>query len=167
MWGNHKDWHDRGHVKDVMDRLTASKEACDMIIVSPNAGGNIHTEQNGYFDMPGWKYETFFYDELLPYVENKYRVIGDKQHRAIAGLSMGGGGATNYAQRHADKYSAAYAMSALMSIPEQGAVSSNDPNSKIGILTQSVINNSCVKYIEEADEARKNELRGEIGRAHV
>ena len=159
MWDTHVSWPSRGHVKDVMDRLTASKEACDMIIVTPNAGGNINTEWNGYFNMPGWDYETFFYDELMPYVESKYRVVGDKQHRAIAGLSMGGGGATNYAQRHSDKFCAAYAMSALMSIPEQGAVGFDDPNSKIAILTRSVIDNSCVDYVLEADDARKDSLR--------
>lgn len=159
MWGTHKDWPEHGRMKDVADRLIASKEACPMIIISPNAGGNIHTEWNGYFDMPGWKYETFFYDELLPYAESKYRVIGDKQHRAIAGLSMGGGGATNYAQRHSDKYCAAYAMSALMSIPEEGAVRYDDPNSKIAILTRSVIDKSCVDYVALAEDARKDSLR--------
>ena len=90
MWETNPVWAERGHVKDVMDRLVASGEACEMIIVTPNAGGNIHMEWNGYFDMPGWKYETFFYTEFLPYIEKKYRVIGDRLHRAIAGLSMGG-----------------------------------------------------------------------------
>ena len=159
MWETNPVWTERGHVKDVMDRLVASGEACEMIIVTPNAGGNIHMEWNGYFDMPGWKYETFFYTEFLPYVEKKFRVIGDKQHRAIAGLSMGGGGATNYGQRHSDMFCAVYAMSALMSIPEQGAVPADDPNSKIAIFTRSVIENSCVKYVMEADENRKADLR--------
>ena len=86
-------------------------------------------------------------------------MIDDRQHRAIAGLSMGGGGATNYGQRHSDMFCAVYAMSALMSIPEQGAVSADDPNSKIAILTRSVIENSCVKYVTEADENRKADLR--------
>ena len=71
MWDTNVSWPARGHVKDVMDRLTASKEACDMIIVTPNAGGNIHTEWNGYFNMLGGDYETCFYDELMPYIENK------------------------------------------------------------------------------------------------
>ena len=159
MGDNNRSWPDRGHVQDVMDSLTASKEACDMIIVTPNAGGNIHTEWNGYLDMPGWNYETFFYEELMPYVETKYRAIGDKEHRAIAGLSMGGGGATNYAQRHSDKFSSAYAMSALMSIPAQGAVPHEDPHSKIAILTRSVIYNSCVDSVLPSPDSRKAILR--------
>lgn len=86
-----KGWTERGHVKDVMDQLVASEEVCEMIIVTPNAGGNINKGSwNGYFDMPRWRYETFFFSEFLPYIEKSYRIIGDKRHRAIAGLSMGG-----------------------------------------------------------------------------
>lgn len=160
MWENNAVWTARGHTKDVMDRLVASGEACEMIIVTPDAGGgdpNIY--QNGYFDMPGWNYETFFYTEFLPYVEKKYRVLGDKQHRAIAGLSMGGGGATSYGQRHTDMFCAVYAMSALMSIPEQGAARFGDPNGKLAILTRSVITHSCLNYVALADEQRRETLR--------
>jgi len=156
-------WIERGHLKDVMDQLVESGEACEMIIVTPNAGGNVYEGAwNGYFDMPGWKYETFFYTEFLPYIESTYRVIGDKSHRAIAGLSMGGGGATGYAQRHYDMFSSAYAMSALMSIPEQGAAPAQNPEDKMAILTKSVIENSCIRYVEEADDARKEQLRSVV-----
>lgn len=160
MMGVNTSWFQDQRCKDVMDQLVASGEACEMIIVSPNAGGNIYAGAwNGYFNMPGWAYEDFFYKEFLPYIENTYRVISDKQHRAIAGLSMGGGGATSYAQRHSDMFCAAYAMSALMSIPEQGAAPAQNPDDKMALLTQSVIALSCVKYVEEADDARKQQLR--------
>lgn len=160
MWENNAVWATRGHLKDVMDRLVASGEASEMIIITPDAGGgdpNIY--QNGYFDMPGWNYETFFYTEFLPYVEKKYQVIGDKQHRAIAGLSMGGGGAASYGQRHSNMFCAVYAMSALMSIPEQGAARFEDPNGKLAILTRSVIGHSCINYVMLADEHQCDMLR--------
>ncbi len=160
MWENNSVWGNRGHVKDVMDRLTAGNEACEMIIATPDAGGgDPNVFQNGYFDMNGWKYETFFYTEFLPFIESKYRVTGDKQHRAIGGLSMGGGGATAYGQRHPDMFCAVYAMSALMSIPEQGAARFDDPNGKLAILTRSVIDNSCIRFVSEADDKRKEQLR--------
>ncbi len=160
MWEKNDVWANRGHLKEVMDRLVASGEACEMIIVSPDAGGgDPNVYQNGYFDMPNWAYEQFFFTEFMPFIENKYRVIGDKEHRAVAGLSMGGGGATNYGQRHYDKFSSVYAMSALMDIPELGAARFDDPNGKLAILTQSVIDNSCVNYVKDADDVRKNDLR--------
>jgi Enterochelin esterase and related enzymes len=119
LGGIHTSWFHDQHCKEVMDQLAASGDACEMIIVSPNAGGNIMAGAwNGYFNMPGWAYEDFFFKEFLPYIETTYRVKCDKQHRAIGGLSMGGGGATSYAQRYPDMFCATYAMSALMNIPE-------------------------------------------------
>ena len=154
-------WSARGHLKDVADQLMTSGEACEMIIVTPNAGGNINEGAwNGYFDMPGWSYETFFFTELLPHIEKTYRVIGDKQHRAIAGLSMGGGGATVYGQRHSDLFTAVYAMSALMDILEPiGQPPSQNSNEKMTFLNNSVKEHNCVKYVTDADEARKAQLR--------
>lgn len=153
-------WTIRGHLKDVMDQLVASGEAIEMIIVTPNAGGNIGAgDWNGYFNMPGWAYEDFFFQEFVPYIETTYRVIGDKQYRAIAGLSMGGGGATNYAQRHPDMFGAVFAKSALMSIPGENITPPQNPDDKMGILNQSVIENSCIKFVEEADESTIEKLR--------
>lgn len=160
MTDTNQAWSGRGHLQDVADQLIESGEACEMIIVTPNAGGNIYAGVwNGYFDMPGWSYETFFYTEFLPYIEKNYRVIGNKANRAIAGLSMGGGGATCYGQKHSEMYSSVYAMSALMSIPELGAAPAQKPDDKMAILTKSVIENSCVDYVENADEERIAKLR--------
>ena len=157
MSGVNTSWFTDQRVKDVMDQLVASGEACEMIIVSPNAGGNPATCWNGYFNMPGWAYEDFFYKEFLPYIEKTYRVKGDKQHRAIAGLSMGGGGTASYAQRYPDMYCAAYAMSALMNIPVSGEEAGKDPDptNKMAVLTRSVQEHSCIRYVAEADDARK------------
>lgn len=160
MYDDNMSWAQKGRVNEVADLLVANGEATEMVIVTPNAGGfDPEVSQNGYFDMPGWKYETFFYTEFLPYIESKYRIIGDKQHRAVAGLSMGGGGATCYAQHHCDMFCAVYAMSALMSIPQEGATNFSNPNGKVAKLTRSVIENSCVDYVSKADEARKGQLR--------
>lgn len=159
LGGKHTDWADRGHLKDVMDQLAASGEACDMIVVMPNAGSTTEKAMDGYFNVEGWAYEDFFFKELIPYVEKTWRVQADKQHRALAGLSMGGGGTTKYAQHHPDMFCAAYAMSALMSIPGQGAVMPQKPGDKVSILNASVIKNSCIDFVKNADDAVKENLR--------
>ena len=152
-------WYDRGHVKDVMDQLTASGEACPMIIVTPDAGGNVaEGKWNGYFDMEGWAYEKFFFEEFVPAVESRYRIEADKEHRAIAGLSMGGGGCTSYAQRHPDMFCACYAMSALMHLPEAEAAKV-EAGDKMALLTDAVHRLSCVEYVLSADGATTNALR--------
>lgn len=155
-----RDWVYRGHVQEVADRLVFSGEASPMIIVMPDAGGDIYADVwNGYFNMPGWNYEKFFFEELLPYVEKKYNIIGDKEHRAVAGLSMGGGGATAYGLWHPDMFAAVYAMSALMDIPEYGAAHYDNPDSKLAILTRSVIERSCIKFVSNADSTSIEKLR--------
>ncbi len=161
MLDTNQGWTMRGHVKDVMDRLVASGEAEEMIIVTPNAGGNIYAgDWNGYFNMPGWNYEDFFYQEFIPTIESKYRVIADKEHRAIAGLSMGGGGATSYAQRHPEMFGSVYAMSALMDIPEfPGMNQQGDGTDKMGLLNKTVRDLSCINFVNTADDNAKNALR--------
>lgn len=163
MWGNNVDWTEPGHAIDVADLLWANGEACEMIIVTPDAGGgDPNVYQNGYLDMDGWEYEKFFFNEFMPFVEKKWRIISDKQHRAVAGLSMGGGGATIYGLHHPDIFNAVYAMSALMEIPEGpngGGNQNADPNSPMGKLVKSVMANSCTKFVKNADDATKEQLR--------
>lgn len=61
MSQTNQDWVWRGHVQEVADRLIYSQEAREMIIVMPDAGGDIYKEiWNGFFNMPGWLYEDFF-----------------------------------------------------------------------------------------------------------
>ena len=157
---NNHCWINRGHLKDVYDRLIANGEAVEMIIVTPNAGGNIAKDEwNGYFDLPGWDYEKFFFQELMPYVETNYRAKTGKENTAVAGLSMGGGGATVYGQKHPDKFGSVYAMSALMDVPQSGAINSNNPDDKLSKLNKAVKENSCAQFVINADDDTKNQLR--------
>ena len=105
--------------------------------------------------------EDFFFNELLPKVEKQYRVIGDKQHRAVAGLSMGGGGSTSYAERHSDLFGACYAMSALMELPQYTPEQeqNTDLESMEGQLYVSVRNLGCTKFLREASDEVKKQLR--------
>lgn len=161
MTDTNSSWAEKGQMKPVIDRLIDRGEIDELIVVTPDAGGSdVNRQQNGYFDMPGWEYEKFFYTEFLPYIEETYRVIGDKQHRAIAGLSMGGGGSTGYGQRHPDMFCAVYAMSAWLEAGKTDAErASADPNNKVNKLMKAVYENSCIRYVDEADDDRKKQLR--------
>lgn len=160
MNGSCEDWPRRGHLKDVMNQLRASGEVCDMIVISPDAGGNIYEGAwNGYFNMDGWAYERFFFEEFLPAIEKQYRIKAEKKSRAIAGLSMGGGGSTSYAQRHSDMFCACYAMSALMHISAPKAAAPSNEKDKMWHMTKSANEHSCVDYVKNADEKSKEALR--------
>ena len=107
-------------------------------------------------NMPGWNYEDFFFTEFIPQIEKKYNVKGDKEHRAIMGLSMGGGGTVIYGQRHPDMFSACYAMSAWLDFSGE----SNYPKgSKPCLVQESVREHSAVRFMENADEKTLNRLR--------
>lgn len=103
-------WVQFGEVLHIADKAILEGSATPMIIVMPD--GN--TKRRGYFnDMKNeWRYEDFFFEEFMPYVEKSYRIKGEKRYRAIAGLSMGGGGTFMYALHHPELFSSACPLSA-------------------------------------------------------
>ena len=154
-------WVEKGGMQTVVDELIGTGELRDVIIVMPNAGGlDIHNTWNGYFNMPGWNYEDFFFEEFLPAVEKKYRCFGDKGHRAVMGLSMGGGGSAVYCQRHPDMFSSCYAMSAWLD-NESGQVGGKDmKKDKLYYVSKAVNEHSALAFVDNADEATLEALRG-------
>jgi len=156
----YEQWMAWGRMNLVADELIASGEAEKMIIVMPNAGGrDVRNIQNGYFNVEGWHYEDFFFNELIPQVEKKYHGAGDKGHRAVMGLSMGGGGATVYCQRHPDMFSSCYAMSAWLDNESDQVRSDESKKDKLYIVCQSVREHSALDFLDNADESTIEALR--------
>ena len=105
-------WIQFGEVLRITDNAIRDGIATPMIIVMPDA----NTGQRGYFNsIDGkWRYEDFFFEELMPFVEERYRIKGEKRYRAVAGLSMGGGGTFMYALHHPELFSSACPLSAYV-----------------------------------------------------
>jgi enterochelin esterase-like enzyme len=103
-------WVQFGEVLTIADAAIKSGTATAMIIVMPDA----NTGKRGYVnDVKGeWRYEDFFFQEFMPFIEKEYRIKADKRYRAIAGLSMGGEGTFIYALHHPELFSAACPLSA-------------------------------------------------------
>ena len=107
--GDEKEWLTGGKPNVILDNLYADKRIKPMIVVMPNgramkddrAGGNI-------FDSVKVKaFSTFEKDlllDLIPYIEKNYPVLADRENRAIAGLSMGGGQSLNFGLGNLDKF---------------------------------------------------------------
>jgi enterochelin esterase family protein len=96
-------WTSVGRAGFILDNLIAAKKAKPMVVVMP-AG---HTAQTtGLVGAPSAQDEFVedFMTDLMPYAETHYRVLTDRQHRAIAGLSMGGSQTLNIAIPHLDKF---------------------------------------------------------------
>lgn len=135
----------------------APKQPCS---ASRKSGDRQHSENtwNGYLNMPGWPYEDFFFQEFVPSVEKKYRCYGDKGHRAVMGLSMGGGGSTIYAQRHPDLFSSCYAMSAWLE-SDGGRRQTEGIDDKVYLVSQAMKEHSALNFLRNADEETLQRLR--------
>lgn len=105
-------WVQFGEVLHIANKSIAEGTATPMIIVMPDA----NTGQRGYFNdlKNDWRYEDFFFDEFMPFIEKTYRIKKEKRSRAVAGLSMGGGGSFMYALHHPELFSSACPLSAYI-----------------------------------------------------
>ncbi len=150
---NHTAWRDRGNINEIATDIFSKGDTQAMIIVMPDAG----TTHDGYFNCPGWGYEDFFFDEFIPHIESSYRINATREHRAIAGLSMGGGGTIGYALRRSDMFSSAYAMSALAGMIENSWIT-HDADTRRRLFIQSVVEYNNIAIVENATK----ELRDSI-----
>ena len=105
-------WVQFGEVLHIADKAIREGKATPMVIAMPDANSG----RRGYFnDIKGeWRYEDFFFEEFVPYLEGFYRIKGEKRYRAVAGLSMGGGGSFMYALHRPDMFSSAAPLSAYL-----------------------------------------------------
>lgn len=100
--GDETAWSDCGRLTQIMDHLIADGRCEPMIVVMPNGNvdlaaapgadpnnQNVQPSGNNMSSMFG-KFENSFVPEIVNYIDKNYRTIEDKQHRAIAGLSLGG-----------------------------------------------------------------------------
>jgi S-formylglutathione hydrolase FrmB len=113
-------WVTFGHIKPAMDSLVAAGAVREMILVMPNAnnvfGGSFYTNSAS---TGNW--DDFIANELVAYIDQKYRTLARPQSRGLGGHSMGGYGTFAVGLRHAgDVYGALYAMSACCTQVSRG-----------------------------------------------
>jgi enterochelin esterase-like enzyme len=112
---NDAGWLQYGEVNRIADKAIEHGEIPPMIIVMPDA--ELTWYLNNYDNSV--RYEDFFFDEFIPYIESEYRIRTRKRFRGIAGLSMGGFGTLVYALKHSDLFSACAALSAAVYTSEE------------------------------------------------
>jgi len=136
-------WIQFGEVLRITDEAIKEGKATPMIIVMPDANSG----QKGYYnDIKGdWAYEDFFFDELIPYVEKTYRIKKEKRYRAVAGLSMGGGGSFMYALHRPDMFSSACPLSAYIGELSPETFKKRFVNNEVS-FSDSAIQNYCQNH---------------------
>jgi enterochelin esterase-like enzyme len=124
--GDEKEWLKGASPQVIFDNLYADKKLAPMIVVMPNGRAMKDDRAIGnVFDSAKVQafsvFEEDLLNDLIPFIEKKYPVIKDRDHRAIAGLSMGGGQSLNFGLGNLDKFAwiGGFSSAPNTKIPEQ------------------------------------------------
>lgn len=104
------DWERYGGLSHLADSLIACGQMQEMIVVCPEA----NKDNMIWFNAAHWRYEDFFFQEFMPYIEQTYRIKAEKAYRSVAGYSMGGGASVVYGVLHPDLFNVVYGMSSYL-----------------------------------------------------
>jgi len=107
--GDEKEWLNGGQPQVILDNLYAENKVEPMIVIMPNGRAMKDDRATGNI-MAADKVQAFanfeqdLIKDLIPYIEKNFPVIKDAEHRAIVGLSMGGGQSLNFGLGNLDKF---------------------------------------------------------------
>lgn len=107
--GDEKEWLINGQPQVILDNLYAENKVAPMIVVMPNGRAMKNDRAVGnIFDSVKVQafanFEKDLLDDLIPFIEKTFPVYTDRENRAIAGLSMGGGQSLNFGLGNLDKF---------------------------------------------------------------
>lgn len=105
--GDEREWERFAHPEVLMDNLIADGKAAPMIIVMPNGRAQKDDKPTGDVMKHAPAFTFFEHDlleDVIPAIEARYGVFADREHRALAGLSMGGGQSLNFGLGHPELF---------------------------------------------------------------
>ena len=105
--GDETEWQRFAKPNLLLDNLLADGKAVPMIVVMPNgrAQKNDRAEGDVFGSAPAFAaFEQDLLKDVIPAIESRYSVQADREHRALAGLSMGGGQSLNFGLAHLDTF---------------------------------------------------------------
>ncbi len=95
LTGHYSNWTDK-------TKLTEYAAKHNFIIVTPEGDNGWYSDS---VSVPNDKYESYIVKELIPEIDKKFRTISDRDHRFIAGLSMGGYGSVKFGLKYPEMFS--------------------------------------------------------------
>lgn len=117
VFSTHGNWHKKWNADIVMDRLYEERVVPEMILVGITHICNREYEFTPTYDAlienggGAEKYLNFISNELKPFLESKYRILGDRENTAIMGSSLGGILTLEAARKKSDVFSKFAALS--------------------------------------------------------
>ncbi|KFF05679.1 alpha/beta hydrolase-fold protein [Flavobacterium reichenbachii] len=139
--GDEKEWLNGGNPQIILDNLYADGKIEPMIVVMPNGRAMKDDSASGNIMAPDKikafaVFEKDLLNDLIPFIEKKYSTYKDREHRAIAGLSMGGGQSLNFGLGNLDKFAWVGAFSAAPNtkMPEELLPNPQEAKKKLKLL---------------------------------
>ncbi|MFC5455847.1 alpha/beta hydrolase [Prosthecobacter fluviatilis] len=105
--GDETEWQRFAQPEVLLDNLIADGKAAPMIVVMPNgrAQKDDHPKGDVFKHAPAFSFfERDLLEDIIPTIEARYAVLADREHRALAGLSMGGGQSLNFGLGHPELF---------------------------------------------------------------
>jgi enterochelin esterase-like enzyme len=105
--GDENEWTRGGKANVILDNLYGDKKLVPMIVVLPNGRASKDVTARSPFPQQSPAFAAFEKDllnDLIPFIEKTYSAKADRQSRALAGLSMGGGQSLNFGLSHLDTF---------------------------------------------------------------
>jgi putative tributyrin esterase len=115
--GGYSDWESRTNITQYVRDLP-------LIVVMPDGNESWYTNAA---TVPQDRFEDYIAKDLIQDVESRFRALATQHGRAIAGLSMGGYGATKFALKYPNQFAFAAAFSSAYHVP--GDIDTTDPSS--------------------------------------
>jgi enterochelin esterase-like enzyme len=138
--GNDLEWTRACRANNVIDNLIADGKIQPMIVVFPNGNADVTADAGDAFTgegagargqrggpgggFEGWgkPFENDLIKDIIPYIESHYSVYADREHRALAGLSMGGGQSLNIGLSHIETFACVGGFSSAPNTNEFGGM---------------------------------------------
>jgi len=130
-------WSDQGHENFILDNLIAAGKAKPMIIVNENGMTGVHfqpsppvrpdsashlpptgTVAHWFMEERYAAFDSVLSNDLIPFIDANFRTLSDREHRALAGLSMGGAQAVRIGLNHLDQFAYVGAFSPAIAITD-------------------------------------------------
>lgn len=139
--GDENEWLKHGNPQNILDNLYVEKKLEPMIVVLPNGRAMKDDSATGNI-MDKDKVEAFstfekdLLNDLIPFIEKKYSVYKDREHRAIAGLSMGGGQSLNFGLGNLNKFAwvGGFSSAPNTKVPEELVPNPEEANKQLKLL---------------------------------
>jgi enterochelin esterase-like enzyme len=113
-------WAGQGHANLILDNLIAANKAVPMIIVMDN--GYAYKPQSSGGGRPAMVFEEVMMNEIIPMIDQRFRTMADREHRAIAGLSMGANQTMRICMNNLDEFASYGGFSGTSNYPSSDEI---------------------------------------------